>query len=169
MNRGSLALAVLVVGGLACASSGGGGTRASRCAPQPADSVYRVGAPVFRDCAVDRAARLMNPHVPIPWRPAGGNPPQGTRCYEATLEFVVDTTGKPESETARIIRQNQPDFAKAVLSVLPDWRYQPARIGDQPVRQIVRERRTLATAVVTVVVPAGTSPDMVRPPAPPRC
>jgi hypothetical protein len=169
MNRGLVALAVIVLSGLACASGGSGGTRATRCAPQPADSIYRAGAPVFRDCAVDRAARLLNPNVQVPWRPAGGIPSPGSRCYEALVEFVVDTTGKPESGTARVIRQNEPGFAKAVMSVLPDWRYQPARIGDQPVRQIVRERRTLATVVTTVVVPAGTSPEMVRVPAAPRC
>lgn len=168
MARGHLALVVSLLGALACAS-GGSGTPATRCAPQPADTVYRAGAPVFRDCAVDRTARLLNPGVRISWQPAASPQSPGTRCYEAVVEFVVDTTGKPEREAARIIRQNEPGFAKAVMAALPDWRYQPAQIGGQPVRQIVRERRTQATVVATVLVPAGTSPGMGKAPPSPRC
>jgi hypothetical protein len=166
MARGYFVFILFAV--LACAS-GGSPTAGARCAPQPADSVYRSGAPVFRDCAVDSAARRLNPNAAISWQPAAAPQSPGTRCYEVVIEFVVDTTGTPEAETARIIRQNEASFAKAVVGALSGWRYRPARIGDVPVRQIVRERRTHATVVAMVMVPAGTSPGMGKAPPAPRC
>jgi hypothetical protein len=154
----------------ACASAarGGGGGGASgpkgSCGLRPSDSSFAAGGPVFRDCAVDAKAQALNPSARIDFQPPRG----GGNCYSAEVEFVVNTAGFPETNTARLVRANDQSFGDAVLSAVRTWRYQPARKDGKPVRQIVDERRTAQTAVV--VVPAGGSLPS-RPPAnaPPSC
>ena len=165
----SLLAAVTLAGAVGCAS-GGGGTAAAPCAPQPADSVYQASEPAFRACAVERPARLLNASREINWQPPSGSTQPGTRCFVTQLEFVVDTTGIPEPGTARIVSSNEPGFAQAVLAGLPDWRYRPALRSGVPVRQIVTERRTTALVTRLVAVPAGSGPPAAPPPtSPPRC
>jgi len=92
-------------------------------------------------------------------------PTRGTECYEAELEFVVDATGSPELETARVVRTNSPSFAESAMRALAQFRYEPAQMSGEPVRQIVELKSGMAA--VTTVVPAGQVP---RPPLrPPRC
>jgi hypothetical protein len=86
--------------------------------------------------------------VPIDLQPAGPLPTSG--CFSALLEFVVGTNGVPETETARIVRANNARYGEAVLASLPQWRFEPARKAGVPVRQIVRETRSVAYAIVAV-------------------
>lgn len=111
------------------------------CALSPADSVHLAGGPVYRD-----------------------PPPGGKACYTTRIEFVVDTAGRPEPATTRVMRTNNPAFSDAVVATLPTWRYQPARKNGVAVRQIVREERSMAVEVV--VVRPG---DVPRPGRPPPC
>ena len=144
-------------------STGTTAARTDDCAPVPDDSAFRENGPVYRDCAVERAAKLTTPDARIGYRPS--TPPrQGTTCYFAVVEFVVDARGVPEMATARIVRTNETPFGHAVVASLPGWRYEPAVIGGLPVRQVVTERRDLALAVV-VTRPGDTS----RPPRAPSC
>jgi outer membrane biosynthesis protein TonB len=83
----------------------------------------------------------------------------------AEVEFVVDEAGVPEKETARVVRTNNPDFAAATLAVVPRWRYRPATIDGQPVRQIVREKQGVSEVVVAA--PAGQMPQL--PARAPKC
>jgi len=87
-------------------------------------------------------------------------------CYSADLEFVVDSTGRPETSTARVVRANDSNYAQAVLATVPSWRYEPASRDGMPVRQIVTSHQ--AAAQVVVSAPAG-SPPPVRPPNAPKC
>jgi len=159
-DRTALLLTITAVG--ACA----GATRQAghgSCALAPADSIYLAGGPVYRECAVERRARRLNQGERPEFRPT--DPPfGGAACYSAEIEFVVDTTGTPELQTARVVRTNNPNFAEAVLVTLPRWRYQSARNNGLPVRQIVREKQAMAVQVV--VVRQGQVP---RPGRPPRC
>lgn len=137
--------------------------RRTSCALAPADSTYLATGPVYRDCAVDQRARPRGPGVRPEFRPS--SPPLGgTACYSAELEFVVDTTGAPELETARVVRTNDATFGDAVLATLLNWRYDPARKDGIAVRQIVREKRSMAVQVVAVR--EGQIPRAGRPP---RC
>ena len=153
MSRNRVVLAIVIASD-ACA---GATTRAreASCILAPADSMYLARGPVYRDCAVDRRARLLTTNGRPQFQPP--TPPlAGTACYSAQIEVVVDSAGVPELETVRVVRANDPAFADAVLASLPRWRYQPALKSGVAVRQVVRETQTIAVEVV--LVRAGETP-----------
>ena len=156
-SRGlSTVSAVLVYA--ACAGATAGGPQTA-CLLAPADSVYLRFGPVYRECAVDQHARLLRSPQRLDFRP----PPGGKTCYNAEIEFVVDTAGIPQTDTVKVIRSNDPSYLDAVLRVLPSWRYQAARLNGQPVRQIIRAKQDMAVRLV--VVQEGQRPSPGRPPA----
>lgn len=107
--------------------------------------------------SLDRSARPdFRPDVSLSFREA---------CYSAEIQFVVDETGTPETEDARVVHSNNPAFASAAVEAIAKWRYRPASINGVAVRQITTEK--LGMAAVLVAVPAGQTP---RPPVrPPVC
>jgi len=149
---------------VACASATGG--RRATCDLSPSDSVLAQGRPVFRDCNVDRPARFLNNAGARPNLPSSAASMRSA-CYSADLEFVVDSTGRPETATARLVRTNNQDFAQAVLETIGVWRYEPALRDGTPVRQIVTTHQ--AASMMVVVAPAGSGPPAGRPPNMPRC
>lgn len=154
---------ILVVA--ACASAGHQ-RDASACQLGRNDSAFIAGRTLYRDCAVDERARLLTTEIHPDFHPSGGR-----LCYSADLEFVVDTTGLPETRTAHVTRATDPQFGDAVLATLRTWKYEPARLQGRPVRQLVVERRTIVGVTrVDVLVPVGAAPP-TRPPQqrPPTC
>lgn len=147
-----IVFATLGIGTAACASARGGSTSQAACALPERDSVFLLGRPLYRECAVDRQARLVTAGVRPDFHPAT---PRST-CYSTDLEFVVDSTGKPEVQTARIVRTNDQEFGASTLATLASWKYEPAMRERIPVRQLVTEHKTLSAMVV--VVPKGSSP-----------
>lgn len=153
--RNTLVAAFVIGVSIACASTGG--TRRNSCDLLKADSIYLAGQSLYRDCAVDERARLITSQVTPDFRPSGDR-----SCYSAVVQFVVDSAGTPEEATVRVIRSNSAQFADAVLALVPQLRYRPARKNGVPVRQIVQESRTVALVAARV----GSGP----PPAPrPGC
>ena len=149
-----------VVASAACASTSTT-VRSEQCVLAAADSIYLEAGPVYRDCAVERRAVLTDRSPRADFRPSS-TPTQGEKaCYVAEVQFVVDTTGRLEEGTPRVLRTNNPDFATAAVSAMKRWRYTPATIQGVPVRQIVREKEGMATEVV--VVPMGGVPRPSRP------
>lgn len=148
-----------ILASAACASAATTGG-ADRCALAPADSIYLQGGPVYRDCAVEHRAVLTNrsPHAQFQHSPP---PPGGKACYVAEVQFVVDTAGRPEENTAKVLRTNNTDYATAAVSAMSQWRYSPATIHGAPVRQIVREKEEMAEEVIAV--PMGGTPRPGRP------
>lgn len=57
---------------------------------------------------------------------------------EVLVQFVVDTTGKPEMSTLKVLRSSHPDFLMAVKSVLPSYEFEPAILMNRKVPQIVQ-------------------------------
>ena len=157
-----------LVAALGCASAGGGaGARRAGCELRRTDSVFAAAGPVFRDCAVDGRASLLVANARIDFQP----PRAVASCYSAEVEFVVDTNGTPEMQTARIVRATDQSFGQAVLTAVAGWRYKPAERDGHRVRQIVEDRRMAQTAVALVAV-RGSSPPPPGPPprtALPRC
>lgn len=144
----------------ACASSGAKTTvHRTDCGLADRDSVFAIAGPVYHDCAVDRTARLTT-NGRSGYRPT----PSSTTCYSADIEFVVDTAGKPETRTARVIRATDTQYAESVLASLLTWKYEPASRDGKLVRQIVITHQSLSAVVGRVVVPAGAP----LPSAPPR-
>lgn len=55
----------------------------------------------------------------------------------AVVRFVVDTTGRADLETFRLIETNHPLFGAAVREALPGMKFRPATVGPKKVRQMV--------------------------------
>ncbi len=115
----------------------------SDCALRAVDSVYLAGGPVYRDCAVDKKVRVKNRPRFVP--PAGMPTMQ---CMAAEFEFVVDTVGRPEIETVRKIRTNDPSFADATAMSIQEMTFTPAMKDGARVRQIY-EYKTAVTVQIT--------------------
>jgi protein TonB len=58
---------------------------------------------------------------------------------EALVSFVVDTMGRVDQATFKVIRTTHDLFASAVKNVLPRMRFIPAELGDRKVRQLVQQ------------------------------
>ena len=158
------ALAILFGFAAACASRPRGRSAAAACDLSPSDSAFALGRPLFRDCGVDREARFLNNGgARSDFRPTELR----STCYFADVAFVVDSTGRPEASTARIVRTNDRGFAESVLRLVALWRYEPAMLNGMRVRQIVTRHEAAATVVT--VRPAGAPPPTSPPPNLPRC
>ena len=141
--RNTVFAALVTAAAVGCASAGG--PHRNSCELLSADSVYLAGQPLYRDCAVDERARLRTSNVTPDFRPSGDR-----SCYSAVIQFVVDSTGTPEEATARVIQSNSTQFADAMLRMIPQLSYRPARKNGIPVRQIVQERRSVALVAARV-------------------
>jgi protein TonB len=58
---------------------------------------------------------------------------------EVTLEFVVDTTGRVDAGSVRVISTPADAFVVSIRDALAATRYHPALVGGQRVRQLVRQ------------------------------
>lgn len=58
---------------------------------------------------------------------------------EALVSFVVDTSGRVDQATFKVIRTTHDLFVAAVKNVLPRMRFIPAELGDRKVRQLVQQ------------------------------
>jgi TonB family protein len=82
------------------------------------------------------------PHSPQPRYPADLK--AANIEGEVLVQFVVDTTGRAELHTFKVLRSSDIGFAYAVRRVLPDMRFYPAEIGGRKVRQMVQQPFTFA-------------------------
>jgi hypothetical protein len=64
-------------------------------------------------------------------------------CFVALIEFAVDTLGRPEARTARLVRATDPSYGAAALAIVPSLRFEPARLGGRRVRQLYELREVL--------------------------
>ncbi len=58
---------------------------------------------------------------------------------EVLAQFVVDTTGRVEVSSFRVLRSTHALFEQAVRSSLPNMRFLPAEIGGRRVKQLVQQ------------------------------
>ena len=58
---------------------------------------------------------------------------------EVLAQFVVDTTGRVEVSTFKVIRKSHDLFEAAVRSALPQMRFLPAEVGGRKVKQLVQQ------------------------------
>jgi TonB family protein len=63
---------------------------------------------------------------------------KGVEGY-AAMRFVVDSTGLVDMSTVRILETTHLEFAAAVREAMPQMKFTPARLGDQPVRQLAEQ------------------------------
>jgi len=63
---------------------------------------------------------------------------------EVLAQFVVDTTGRAEMSTFKVLKSSHELFTQAVRNVLPQMRFYPAEIGGRKVKQMVQQPFTFA-------------------------
>ncbi len=112
-----------------------------RCSDTPIDST--TPSPVYRECHVERRARLRNSSPKPQFAAALG---MASSCYRATFEFVVDTAGKPELATVRRVSSTDQAYGDAVEATLRELLYEPAQLAKTRVRQVVRYNSQLTSA-----------------------
>jgi TonB family protein len=130
------------------AEKGGGAVandkRAAQAAP-PKRVVEELSVlkPLAEEAAEQRAFTLLDVDST-----AARDPTSAVPLYPAEMErrgiegrvvvrFVVDTTGRADIETFRIIEASHPLFAAAVREALPRMKFRPAAMGNMRVRQLV--------------------------------
>jgi TonB family protein len=57
----------------------------------------------------------------------------------ALVRYVVDSLGRPDISTFRVVSATRPEFAEAVHDALPRMIFVPARMGDRHVAQLVEQ------------------------------
>jgi periplasmic protein TonB len=65
---------------------------------------------------------------------------------EVLITFVVDTTGRVETGSLKVVQSTHPLFTDAVRKWLPATRYRPAEVGGRKVRQYVQQQVGFALA-----------------------
>jgi periplasmic protein TonB len=63
---------------------------------------------------------------------------------EVLAQFVVDTTGRAEMNTFKVLKSSHELFTQSVRNVLPNMRFYPAEIGGRKVKQMVQQPFTFA-------------------------
>ncbi len=58
---------------------------------------------------------------------------------EVMAQFVVDTTGRVEMNTFKVLKSSHDLFAAAVRNALPGMRFIPAEVGGRKVKQLVQQ------------------------------
>lgn len=106
-------------------------------------------AVVQREFLVARPAApaLFEFQVERPVRPISGvvGPRYPTALREANVEgdvlaqWVVDSTGRVEAGSFKVLRASSPEFVASVRDVVYALRYQPAVLAGRPVRQLVQQ------------------------------
>ena len=90
----------------------------------------------YFDFQVEKAAAAI---------PGSGNPayPEMLKSSgvegEALVQFVVDTTGRAELGSFKVLRATHDAFGQAVRAALPRMRFLPAEIGGRKVRMLVQQ------------------------------
>ncbi len=100
--------------------------------------------------------------APAPSR--GGRMPEALRelgdgRYEVVTEFVVDAEGRVELPTVRVVKATRMELEEPAREALRTLRFQPARIGGIPVRQIARHTASWGIRTERRQVTRRVSPD----------
>jgi TonB family protein len=118
------------------------------------DSVYTI---IDVDTAATRLAESAAPQYPrslLEKRLEG----------QAIVQFIVDTNGRADTGSFRVMLASHDEFAQSVRAALPDMRFTTARIGSLKVRQLVE----LPFNFRVVTPPTDTATTARRPPVSPR-
>ena len=94
------------------------------------------------DDAIPFASGVDKPAMALPGNPAPHYPEVLRRTGvhgEVTVEVVVDTTGRAQMESLRIVASDHPLMTEAVRSALARARFLPAETGGRRVRMWIRQ------------------------------
>ena len=110
----------------------------------PRRSTMDAVAPPSTACTVDRPYFEFQVETPARFiddsasRAAGWRPGAAMRGDTLSVQFIVDTVGRPEPGTLRVLRAQREVLGDSVRQALPAWRYMPARLRGCRVRQLVQ-------------------------------
>lgn len=65
---------------------------------------------------------------------------------EVLAQFVVNTDGRADLSTFKVLKSTHDLFTKSVRTALPDMRFTPAEIGGHKVKQLVQQPFTFAVS-----------------------
>ncbi len=118
----------------------GAGRRGRAQRPQPpaaaVDAGGEVGGTVFVESELDRTVE-RDPSSAAPVYPEQLR--RDGVSGMATVEFVVDTTGSPDTTSFAVVTATRAEFAAAVRDALPYMLFRPAELEGRHVRQLVRQ------------------------------
>jgi len=63
---------------------------------------------------------------------------------EVLAQFVVDTTGRAEMSTFKVLKSSHDLFTAAVKNALPQMKFYPAEVGGRKVKQVVQQPFTFS-------------------------
>ena len=108
--------------------------RSTNDAVSPPSTACVVDRPYF-EFQVETPARFIADSLS---RVSGWVPGRETRGDSLAVQFIVDTVGRPEAGTFKVLRAQREVMADSVRQALPTWRYVPARLRGCRVRQLVQ-------------------------------
>jgi protein TonB len=56
------------------------------------------------------------------------------------LQFIVDTLGRVEPGSVKVLESSHDPFAEAAIKAIRDSRFRPGRMNGEPIRQLVQQR-----------------------------
>lgn len=116
----------------AVASASGGDETQDQIAPSTDDPFENAFTSVEVETAAERDPESAAPTYPPNLMTVG------IEGY-AAMRFVVDTSGRVDLTSIRVLDATHPEFAAAVKAAMPGMRFTPARLGERPVRQLAEQ------------------------------
>lgn len=165
MRRMMLATMIGGAGLVLCSATSAHAQKTRKCSGSEPDSSWMLLSPVYRDCDVDKPAKMRGSPPRLNYQPS----PSGMRdqCWVAAFEFVIDTTGRIEPTTVLALPGNDVDLQEAVMATFDRMKWEPAKKDGQPVRQLHAYRMTAGVVVRAVQVSSGRPGSVPIPPGPP--
>ena len=63
---------------------------------------------------------------------------------EVIVQFVIDTTGRADMKTFKVLKEDHPLFTSSIRQVLPSLKFYPAEIGGRKVKMLAQQPFTFA-------------------------
>jgi TonB family protein len=76
----------------------------------------------------------------------------------AIVQYVVDTLGRADTATFRVVTATHPDFARAVRDALPGMRFRPAMMASRRVPQLVQQPFAFKIVDTTFITRGASRP-----------
>lgn len=119
---------------VASATSGPVGPPVGSALPSPSPALSSGSVGVLGSDAVDVPAALR-PGSPLPSYPEWLR--RSRIEGDVRVRFIVGADGRVEMASLEILDSTHPAFEESVRAILPRLRFSPARVGREPVRQMV--------------------------------
>ena len=99
------------------------------CAPA------KKGSEILVEAELDQRAAVL--HQPVPVYP--GSLREAGLAGRVELEFVIDTTGRVEPGSVRVLQSTHRGFEVSALRVILETRFSPGKLRGRRVRQLTRQ------------------------------